>query len=164
MTGKIPALNDTTGLDAMTKKRSDQAMTDREQALMVVCKPIVCSACRETSALFAKGVGFQPYQWEMNCNLCHRYGIGVDGYSPGHSEILEALQALRSRYIDGSSTADLSAEVERLADNFDPLLHNAACECGGRLSIAAKPKCLFCDIEIFDSYFHFVDQPCGEQA
>ena len=100
----------------------------------------------------------------MNCNLCHRYGIGLDAYVPEHTEVLDALKTLRSRYIQGSSSAELAAEVESLADQFDHILHNAGCECGGRLSIAAKPKCIFCDIEIFDSYFHFVDQPCHKKA
>lgn len=148
----------------MKKKQFKGEMTDREKELMVVCKPVVCGACREESALFAKGVGFHPYEWEMNCSLCHRYGIGIDAYVCEHAEVLEALQALRGRYIAGSSTAELEAEVENLADEFDHILHNAGCECGGRLSIAAKPKCMFCDIEIFDSHFHFVDQPCERKA
>ena len=148
----------------MTKKQNKEEMTDREQELMVICKPVVCSACREESALFVKGVGFHPYEWEMNCSLCHRYGIGLHAYVPEHTEVLEALQSLRERYIAGSSTSDLETEVENLAYKFDNILHNAGCECGGRLSISAKPKCIFCDIEIFDSYFHFVDQPCERKA
>ena len=135
-------------------------MTDREQELMVICKPVVCSVCREESALFAKGVGYHPYEWEMNCTLCHRYEIGLDAYDPEHAEVLSALQVLRQRHNAGSSTAELAAEVENLADKYDHILHYRVCECGGKLSIAAKPKCIFCDIEIFDSYFHFVDQPC----
>jgi hypothetical protein len=148
----------------MKKTRFKVEMTDREKELMVVGRPLVCGACREVSALFAKGVGFHPYEWEMNCNVCHRYGIGLDMYVPEHTEALEALQALRKRYIAGSSTAELATEVENLADKFDRILHNARCECGGRLSIAAKPKCIFCDVEIFDSYFHFVDQPLDDKA
>ena len=151
-------------VDKMSRKKFKEKMTEREKALMVICKPVVCSVCREESALFAKGVGFHPYEWEMNCNLCHRYGIGLDSYVPEHSEILEMLQVLRKRYIAGSSTAELATVVENLADKFDHLLHYANCECGGRLSIAAKPKCIFCDIEIFDSYFHFVDQPCERKS
>ena len=148
----------------MTQKKFKGEMTEREKELMVICKPVFCSVCREDSALFAKGVGFHPYEWEMNCNICHRHGIGLDAYAPEHKEVLEILQALRERYIAGSSTAELAAEVENLAGKYDHILYNAGCECGGRRSIAAKPKCIFCDIEIFDSYFHFVDQPCEHKT
>jgi hypothetical protein len=134
-------------------------MTDREKELMVIRRPVLCSACREASALFVKGVGFHPYEWEMNCTPCHRYGVGLDAYVAEHKEVLKALNILRDRYVAGSSTAGMAREVERLAYQFDGILINAECECGGRLSIAAKPKCIFCDVEIFDSYFHFVDQP-----
>lgn len=142
------------------KKKYKGELTDREKELMVICKPVVCRVCREESALFAKGVGYHPYEWEMNCSLCHRYGIGLDAYVPEHTEVLKALQALRKRHNASDSTAELAVEVENIADKFDHILHNRECECGGKLSIAAKPKCIFCDIEIFDSYFHFVDQPC----
>ena len=126
---------------------------------MAVGKPIVCPACRETSYLYPKGVGYQPYQWEMSCDLCHRYAIGLDAYIAEHTEVVEALQALRERYLNGESSQSLQGPVEALADQFDGILDNRRCECGGKLSLAAKPKCLYCDIEIFDSYFHFADEP-----
>jgi hypothetical protein len=95
----------------------------------------------------------------MNCSLCHRYAVGLDAYLPQHGEVVEALVSLRERFVSGASTEELKAEIELLAERFDGLLSNAECECGGRLSIAAKPKCVFCDIEIYDSYFHVADQP-----
>jgi hypothetical protein len=134
-------------------------MTEREKELMAPGRPVVCPVCREVSALFPKAVGFHPYQWEMNCSLCHRYDVGLDAYVAGHREVVEALCALRERYIEGESTAELAGEVGALAGRFDAVLSNAVCECGGRLSIAAKPKCIFCDVEVFDSYFHVADQP-----
>jgi hypothetical protein len=143
----------------MNKRKSIADMTERERKLLVIHKPIVCSACGETSALFSKGIGYHPYEWEMNCTLCHRYGIGLSAYTEEHKEIIESLNRLRTRFIAGSSTAELSTEIESLADHYDYLLYNSPCGCGGSLSIAAKPKCIYCDLEIFDSYFHFVDQP-----
>lgn len=133
-------------------------LTAREKELMVVRRPLICNACREVSALFAKGVGYHPYEWEMNCSFCHRYAIGLDAYEPKHTEVFKKLQELRKQHVAGSSTVELAGEVESLAAQYDDLLSYAECECGGRLSIAAKPKCIYCDVEIFDSYFHFVDQ------
>lgn len=139
-------------------------MTDREKELMALGRSVVCPVCREVSALFPKGVGFHPYQWEINCSFCHRYEVGLDAYVPQHAEAVEALQALRNRYVTGASTEELAMEVESLAEQFDAVLSNAECECGGRLSIAAKPKCIYCDVEVFDSYFHVADQPVEKKA
>lgn len=134
-------------------------MAKRESESLVIHKPIICGACRETSSLFSKVVGYHPYQWEMNCTLCHRHGAGLNGHVKEHIEVIELLNALRSHYISGSSSAELSTKLEGLADQYDHLLHNSRCECGGSLSIAAKPKCIHCDLEIYDSYFHYVDYP-----
>ena len=142
----------------MKKNPFNVEMTDREKELMAVGRPVVCPACRELSALFPKGVGFHPYEWEMNCTLCHCYAVGLDAYISEHEEPLNALKALRERYVAGESATELAEEVEILAEQFDGVLSNGECECGGRLSIAAKPKCVFCDIEVSDSYFHFADQ------
>ena len=100
----------------------------------------------------------------MNCGLSHQYGIGLDATAPGHINFSEALQALRNWYIVGRSTAALGAEVDNLADGFDHLMHNAGCEGGGGSSIAAKPKCVFRAIEIFDSDRDFVEHPCERIA
>ena len=140
------------------KKPYRNQMTDREKELMAIRKPVVCQTCRETSAIFPKAVGFHPYEWEMNCTLCHHYAVGLDAYDPRHEEVINALQELRKEFLAGKSTDALSSQIENLAYYYDSVLINAKCECGGILSIAAKPKCVFCDLEIFDSYFHFADQ------
>jgi len=130
---------------------------------MSLGRPVLCSVCRETSYLFPKGVGFHPYEWEMNCNLCHRYAVGLDAYVPQHTEAVKVLQKLRERHVKGESTDELSSEVELLAEQFDDVMGSGQCECGGALSISAKPKCIFCDIEIFNSYFHVADEaPTGK--
>lgn len=148
----------------MKKNPFDVRMTEREKELMAVGRPVVCPACREVSALYPKGVGFHPYEWEVSCTVCHRYDVGLSAYLPGHAEAVEALQRLRERYVEGASTEALAGEVEALAERFDGVLSNAECECGGRLSIAAKPRCIFCDVEIFGSCFHVADQPVEERA
>ncbi len=119
---------------------------------------VVCPACRETSNLFPKGVGHHPYQWEMNCSICHCYAVGLDAYIAQHTEVVKELERLRERYLNGESTQGLANQIEDLAKQFDGILSNRECECGGALSIAAKPKCIHCDIEIFDSYFHVADE------
>lgn len=147
--------------DVKMKKKNpfNVKMTDREKELMSLGRSVVCPVCRERSSLYPKGVGFHPYQWEMNCSLCHRYAVGLDAYVPQHTEAVKTLQKLRTRYLEGESTAQLASEMDILAERIDGLMGNGQCECGGALSISAKPKCIFCDIEIFDSYFHVADEP-----
>ena len=143
----------------MNKKKNsfNVQMTERETELMSLGKPIVCPACRETSYLYPKGVGYQPYIWEMNCNLCHLHNLGLDAYVTEHEELYEKLVQLRNRYIAGETSKELENEINNLSEEFDNKLNNRICECGGHLSISAKPKCIFCDLDIFDSYFHFTD-------
>ena len=147
----------------MNKNPFNVKMTEREKDLMSLGKPVVCSSCREKPYLYPKGVGHTPYLWEMNCNLCHRYGVGLDAYISEHTEIVKNLQKLKEEYIEGKSTKELENKINSLAEEFDAELSNRACECGGSLSISSKPKCIFCDIEIFDSYFHVADEaPYGK--
>jgi hypothetical protein len=142
----------------MKKNPFNVKMTEREKDLTSLGKPVVCVSCRETSYLYPKGVGYHPYQWEMNCNLCHHYAIGLDAYIPEHTVVVKTLEQLRKRYIDGQSNRELEREIHALAQEFDSILDNRVCGCGGSLSITAKPKCIYCDIEIFDSYFHVADE------
>ena len=136
-------------------------MTEREKALMSLGKPVVCPACRETSYLYPKAVGYQPYIWEMNCNICHLFNLGVNAYIPEHKELHNSLNQLRKRYIEGETSKDLEHEINHLCDDYDYKLDNRLCECGGHLSISAKPKCIYCDVEIFDPFFHYSDDAPG---
>ena len=132
-------------------------MTERQKEIMSLGKPVVCPVCRETSYLHPKGSVSQPYIWEMNCSLCHLTGSAVNAYIPEHEELYKILNTLLTRHIEGETSEDLKREIDALAEEYDNKLDNRLCECGGYLSISAKPKCIFCDVEISDSYFHYAD-------
>jgi len=134
-------------------------MTERKKDLMSPGKPIICPACGETSYLYPKGVGHQPYMWEINCSLCHQYNVGLNAYVPEHTEAVKTLQKLRERCLEGESTQELEPEMVNLSKQLYDVIDKEQCECGGTLSIFNKPKCIYCDIEIFDSYFHVADEP-----
>lgn len=51
----------------------------------------------------------------------------------------------------------MNNEIYNLSEEHDSVLDNRFCECGGHLSRIAKPKCIYCDIEIFDSFFNYTD-------
>jgi hypothetical protein len=143
----------------MSKKNPFRVqMTEREKELMAVGRPVQCSACRETSYIYPKAVGHHPYEWEMNCSQCHRYAVGLNAYEEGHEGLIRKLEGLRTRYLAGETSEQLAKEVSMLTEDNDVVLLNSLCECGGSLSIAARPKCIFCDIEISDSFFHVADE------
>jgi len=131
-------------------------MEDRELELMIMGKPVICQACREISYLYPKAVGHQPYYWEMNCTFCHKFNLGVNAYN--QEKLHYKLNELRVRYLYGATSADLESEINDLAVEYDNKLENRICECGGYLSISAKPKCIYCEVEIFDSFFHYLDE------
>ncbi len=135
-----------------------QNMENRELELMTMGRPVVCPACRETSYLYPKAVGHQPYIWEMNCNLCHKFNLGVNAYNKEHEELHYKLNQLRERYLKGETSTDIESEINDFAEEYDNKLNNQICECGGHLSICAKPKCIYCDVVIFDSFFHYSDE------
>ena len=140
-------------------KRFNIDMTEREKDLMALGKPMICTSCRETSYLYPKGVGHQPYLWESNCSLCHRCSVSLDAYVPEHNDIVKKLQNLRQKYLDGLSVEEIELEMNKISELLYSKTGKEKCECGGNLSIFEKPKCMFCDIVIFDSYFHVADEP-----
>lgn len=133
-------------------------MTEREKNLMFSGKPIVCPACKETSYLYPKGIGHQPYMWELNCNICHRFNVGLNAYIPEQTEAVNKLQKLREKYLEGATTQGLELDMVNLSKQLYEVIDKEQCECGGTLSILNKPKCIHCDVEIFNSYFHVTDE------
>ena len=94
----------------------------------------------------------------MNCSQCHRYAVGLSAYEAGHEGLIHKLEGLRTRYLSGETSEQLEKEVSMLAADNDVVLLNRLCECGGTLSIAARPRCIFCDLEISASFFHVADE------
>ena len=130
-------------------------ISNREVKLMTFGQPVVCPSCGKTSYIYPKAVGHQPYIWEINCKQCHLFNLGLNGYLSKHKEVVNKLDQLRERYINGTSTPELKKDILELSKLYDPILDNRKCECSGYLSISAKPRCIYCDVVIFDSYFHY---------
>jgi hypothetical protein len=130
-------------------------MTNREKDLLVFGKPVLCPVCKKTSYLYPKAVGYQPYIWEVNCGSCHVFDLGINACNPGHEQLHNSLSKLRERYFNGETSAVFVEDIKELARVYDQTLKNRVCVCGGNFSIAANPKCIHCDVDIFNSYFHY---------
>jgi hypothetical protein len=50
-------------------------------------------------------------------------------------------------------------DVSAITATADEKLHARACECGGRFSLAAPPRCPHCRAVVLDSCFHFAFLP-----
>lgn len=133
-------------------------MIHTENEEMTMGRAVQCPDCQRRSYLYPKAVGYQPYLWEINCTRCHRFDIGLNAYTPDHQFAVESLEQLRETCLNRADPQALHAQVGLLASKYDSVLATKKCECGGDLSIVAKPRCLFCDAVISDSFFHFVDE------
>ena len=139
--------------DWQSKRKSENAQYRRYWDLMTVGFPVECPECSKPVALIPKAVGMSAGNWEVNCIDCHNAtSRGLSGYTERSAyntleELLEDYRMNRLTHID--------AAVHELAKRYDSQLPDATCHCGGSYSIAAKPRCIYCDAVVIDSYFHF---------
>jgi len=112
-----------------------------------------CTLCGDSDRLCVKAV---DADWQMCCNRCHRVNLnGLNTYTTDDSRLYSELQTLRELFLHDSTAAAMSKiekNMEFLAAQYDDF---GKCECGGRYSISAKPRCSHCSEILFDSYFHF---------
>ena len=130
-----------------------------EKELTTMGQAVTCPHCGQVSYIYPKGTGYQPYLWEVNCEKCHLFKIGLHAYRPDHRDAVEELQTLMDSFLDQGPIDSTMQRIKELADKIDPILEHTICQCGGRLSVRAKPRCLHCDEVVLDSVFHYVDEP-----
>ncbi len=91
--------------------------------------------------------------WEVNCLNCHYTASrGLCGYS--NETAYRQLEELREDYLMGK-LAHINAGVYELARHYDSQLPEKKCRCGGCFSLAAKPRCIYCNAVLIDSFFHY---------
>jgi hypothetical protein len=109
-----------------------------------------------------KAVGIGAGSWDVHCGACHRTGSdSFSGY--GQSRVgYGMIVSIRGDFVRSRRLGTVEARVVELARTFDHFINKAPCECGGRFSLAAKPRCLRCDGVAVDSWFHVLDEPLSE--
>jgi len=128
--------------------------------------PIQCPKCgSEKNSLWPKFIGHSP-NYEASCNRCHRVNHNaLDPYA--NRKAVTKLLRHAENFSLGKHAENLDQIVRDLAEQYDPLIIQSQCLCGGRFSVGAKPRCRRCRTVIFDSYFHFVlprTRPAGRRS
>ena len=138
--------------DWITKHKSENAQYRRYWDLMTVAFPVECPQCKKKVGLFPKAIGMGAGNWEVNCSDCHHASYqGLSGYTD--ESAYGKLEELRENYLIGKLDR-LDAQVHELANLYDSKLPEQKCNCGGHFSLAAKPRCIYCNAVLIDSYFH----------
>ena len=119
---------------------------------------INCPSCRRQLRLYPKCPGPFEQGWMMNCTICSNKNLALDPYDKTHLNIISELNKLIEQYQKEETREEVISQIELLAEQYDQYLYHYVCECGGNLSIAAYPKCPYCDIEITGYTFHYVDE------
>src|SRR5690606_14434108 len=127
----------------------------RYLSLITIGHQVACSACGSSERLSPKASGMGAGHWEASCRSCHRYRVHLNAYrGVMERELVDTLGNLAREFRLGVNTAGILDRVEQLAVEADPLLSEETCSCGGRFSLAARPRCSSCQAVLLDSPFH----------
>ncbi len=118
--------------------------------------PVVCPSCGAHCCLSAKARGMGAGIWEACCLQCSRTTI-LKGSAHG-AEYQRVSDAERT-FLLASNSDGWQTEVLALARTADEKLRERTCACGGRFSLAGKPRCPHCRAILLDSFFHYASLP-----
>jgi len=151
----LHCLNSAAGV-SWTRMRADaDPAYARYLSLITIGHQVACSACGSSERLSPKASGMGAGHWEASCRSCHRYRVHLNAYRGSvERELVETLCTLAREFRLGVDPAGTLDRVEQLAVEADPLLPDEACSCGGRFSLAARPRCSRCQEVLLDSPFH----------
>jgi hypothetical protein len=145
-------LNSPQGIAWREHKRKSDPGFDRFWRLQAVGLRTTCPSCGKDCLIAAKARGMAAGDWQTCCSRCSNITT-LNGYV--YSQDYEALMAAEKEFLrDGKSTG-WQIQVENLALTVDRKLTERRCSCGGRFSVAAKPRCPHCHEVLLDSCFHF---------
>jgi len=114
---------------------------------------VECPACGRGCAIFPKARGMGAGTWEVCCDRCHRIAL-LDGYA--HPAEYEGLVEAEDEFLLRAE-GEWKRRVAALAAAANATLPQPGCDCGGRFSVAAAPRCPRCHAVLLDSYFHYAD-------
>lgn len=153
----------------VTQQRHLDALYNRYWEMMTLGKSITCPQCHQSQKISPKAVGMEAGIWSINCTNCHRLSPrSFHAYTD--SENYEKLERLRedfvcSRELESIETriAEIEASIKennrtkykpRQTLGISAFITFPKCDCGGKFSLQAKPRCCDCNAILLDSYFH----------
>jgi hypothetical protein len=153
----LACMHSSAGAAWIRAQKARDPLFKRYNELMTQGLPVQCPTCAGDAQLYPKATGWAPYDWEMNCDQCDNFIVaGFNAYT--HPEITEQLEELFDNFLYANHLDNLDGAIADLAGQYDYLVTDSKCTCGGNFSIKAKPRCKRCRSILFDTYFHYADQ------
>ncbi len=148
----LSCLNSPAGTAWRAKRSQSDPGYARYLRLSTVGLRVVCPSCGEECCLSAKARGMGAGMWEICCTECSRITF-LNGYA--HEAEYQRVGAAERSYLLHPNSDAWRTEVVALARTADENLRDRTCACGGRFSLAAKPRCPHCRAILLDSFFHY---------
>jgi hypothetical protein len=158
----LRCLNSAAGRAWDLERRAIDATYDRYCRLITVREPIACPHCGMAMEMTPKGVGMGASPWVVACCACHRTGAAmISPYDEGDAWLF--LSGIRQDFVRARRLKEIKGRVLKAARLYDHLVNRKACDCGGRFSVAARPRCLGCDRVVIDTWFHVLEEPLSAE-
>lgn len=152
----LHCLNSPAGVSWTRERAEADPAYARYLSLITMGHEVACPACSSSERLSPKAIGMGAGHWEVNCRGCHRHRPLLSAYRGSRErELYDTLSGLALEFRLSANPAGILTRVEHLAIEADSLFAGETCSCGGRFSVAARPRCSRCNEVILDSPFHF---------
>lgn len=135
------------------RKQSEDPVYARYWMLRTLGLDLDCPSCAAKLSVGPKAVGMGAGAWSVYCLKCSNR-VEMLGYPPT-TPAYDAMPRLGTDFEKSRRLDEIPAAVAQVAARYDDFLRQP-CPCGGRFSLAAKPRCPECNGVAFDSYFHDV--------
>ncbi len=148
----LSCLNSLPGTAWRAKRSQSDPGYARYLRFSTVGLPVICPSCGGHCRLSAKARGLGAGIWETCCLECSRTTF-LNGSA--HGAEYQRLGAAERSYLLHPNSDAWRTDALALARTADKKLRERTCVCGGRFSLAAKPRCPHCRAVLLDSFFHY---------
>jgi hypothetical protein len=146
------------------RRRAEDARYARYCRLMARWEEVTCPRCGTTFNMEPKAVGMCAGSWPLNCTECRRIGPKrLSGYRKPMSSGYDRIEVIRHDFVCSRRLDEIDALMRELAAEFDDIIDPDPCGCGGRFSLAARPRCLRCDHVVYETCFNTVHELLTEE-
>src|SRR5687768_13342353 len=123
------------------RKQSEDPVYARYSMLRTMGVDLDCPTCAAKLSVGPKAVGMGAGAWSVYCLKCSNR-VEMLEYSPT-APAYDAMSRLGKDFDRSRRLEEIPAAVSQIAAKYDHFLPQP-CPCGGRFSLAAKPRCPEC--------------------
>jgi hypothetical protein len=144
------------------QRRAEEPAYDRYLWLKTHRQPVRCPHCSAMLDMSPRVTGMMGSMLPVNCTRCHRATTSRFSFDRPGEAIWRRIEVIRGDFVRSRHLDRIEECLRQVAREYDRFVDPFPCKCGGRFSLAAKPRCPRCEHVVFDSYFHVVDEPLSE--